>query len=154
VWHGYSLSHRAEVERPDGQTVALAYNSGGKLDTLTIPRGQYSYGYDGAAGKLASIGAPDGSTLSFTYDGFLPLSTTWSGEVNGSVSQGFDNNFWVTARSVNGMPVSYGNDNDGLLTAAGDLGLQRSPVNGLLTGTSLGCTVTSRSYNGNTIRCL
>jgi hypothetical protein len=60
---------------------------------------------------------------------------------------------WVTARSVNGMPVSYGND--GLLTAAGDLGLQRSPVNGLLTGTSLGCTVTSRSYNGNTIiRCL
>jgi YD repeat-containing protein len=146
--YSYNLDKQlTEVQRPDGQTVALAYNTGGKLDTLTIPRGQYSYGYDGSTGKLATISAPDGGQLSFSYDGFLPLSTTWSGEVNGSVSQGFDNNFWVTARSVNGMPVSYSYDNDGLLTAAGDLGLERSPVNGLLTATTLGSVATSRNHN-------
>lgn len=147
--YSYNLDKQlTEVQRPDGQTVSLAYNNGGKLDTLSIPRGQYSYGYDSTTGKLATVSAPDGGTLSFTYDGFLPLSTVWSGEVYGSVSQGFDNNFWVTSRSVNGLPVSYGYDNDGLLTAAGDLGIERSPVNGLLTGTSLGSTNTSRSYNG------
>jgi RHS repeat-associated protein len=148
IRYSYNLDKQlTEVQRPDGQTVALAYNSGGKLDTLTIPRGQYLYGYDGTTGKLASIGAPDGGTLSFTYDGFLPLSTTWSGEVYGSVSQSFDNNFWVTSRSVNGLPVNYSYDNDGLLTAAGDLSLERSPVNGLLTATTLGSTATSRNHN-------
>jgi RHS repeat-associated protein len=145
----YNLDKQlTEVQRPDGQTVSLAYNSGGKLDTLTIPRGQYSYGYDGATGKLSTLSAPDGGQLSFSYDGFLPLATTWNGEVYGSVSQSYDNNFWITNRSVNGMPVSYSYDNDGLLTAAGDLGLERSPVNGLLTATNLGSTATSRSYNG------
>lgn len=147
--YSYNLDKQlTEVQRPDGQVVSLAYNSGGKLSTLTIPRGQYAYAYDGTTGKLSTINAPGGGTLSFSYDGFLPLSTSWSGEVSGSVSRSFDNNFWVTSRSVNGQPVGYGYDDDGLLTSAGALTLGRSATNGLLTDTTLGNTATSRSYNG------
>ncbi len=145
----YNLDKQlTEVLRPDGQTVTLGYNSGGKLATLTIPRGQYVYDYNATTGKLSTTTAPDGSTLSYSYDGFLPLSTTWAGDISGSVSQAYDNNFWISSRSVKGSAISYGYDDDGLLTQAGDLTLNRSPVNGLLTGTTLSNITTSRTYNG------
>ncbi len=147
--YSYNLDKQlTEVLRPDGQTVSLAYNSGGKLATLTIPRGQYAYDYNATTGKLSTTTAPDGSTLSYSYDGFLPLSTTWAGDISGSVSQAYDNNFWISSRSVNGSAISYGYDDDGLLTQAGDLTLGRSPVNGLLTDTTLSNITTSRTYNG------
>jgi len=44
--------------------------------------------------------APDGGTLSYTYDGALPLSESWAGVITGDVSVAYDNNFRVTSRSV------------------------------------------------------
>lgn len=147
--YSYNLDKQlTEVLRADGQSVILGYSGGGKLSTLTIPRGQYTYDYNATTGKLSTVTAPDGSTLSYSYDGSLPLSTTWAGDISGSVSQSYDNNFWITSRSVNGTAVSYGYDDDGLLTQAGGLTLDRSPVNGLLTDTTLNNVTTSRSYNG------
>ncbi len=147
--YSYNLDKQlTKVLRPDGQTVTLGYNSGGKLATLTIPRGQYGYDYNATTGKLSTLTAPDGNTLTYSYDGFLPLSTTWAGDISGNVSQTYDNNFWITSRSVNGSAVSYGYDDDGLLSQAGDLTLDRSLVNGLLTGTTLSNLTTSCTYNG------
>ena len=136
-----------EVIRPDGQTVNLDYDSGGRLSGMHIARGSYHYSYHPDTGKLASITAPDGNGLSFTWDGFLPLSTSWSGEVNGTVSQSHDNNFWITGRSVNGQSIAFGYDDDGLLTSAGDMSLTRSAANGLLTNTALGNVTTTHQHN-------
>ncbi|MBE0511063.1 MAG: RHS repeat protein, partial [Gammaproteobacteria bacterium] len=136
-----------EVIRPDGQTVSLDYDSGGRLSGMHIARGSYHYSYHPSTGKLASITAPDGNGLNFTWDGFLPLSTTWSGEVNGTVSQCYDNNFWITGRSVNGNAISFGYDDDGLLTSAGDMSLTRDAANGLLTNTALGNVKTTHQHN-------
>ncbi|MFU8838749.1 MAG: hypothetical protein ACNA75_10665 [Thiohalomonadaceae bacterium] len=133
--------------RPDGQTVNLDYDSGGRLSGMHIARGSYHYSYHPSTGKLASITAPDGNGLNFTWDGFLPLSTTWSGEVNGTVSQSYDNNFWITGRSVNGNAISFGYDDDGLLTSAGDMSLTRDAANGLLTNTALGNVKTTHQHN-------
>ncbi len=91
--------------------------------------------------------APGGETLSYTYDGFLPLSESWGGTINGSVSQSYDNNFRVVQQSINGDAITYGYDNDNLMTLAGDLTLTRNVQNGLLTGTTLGSITTSRGYN-------
>ncbi len=147
--YSYNLDKQlTEVLRPDGQSVSLGYNGGGKLATITIPRGQYSYSYNATTGKLSTVTAPDGGTLTYSYDGFLPLSTTWTGDVSGSISQSYDNNFWITSRSVNGTSVSYGYDDDGLLIQAGDITLTRSATNGLLTDTTLGNVTTNRTYNG------
>jgi len=144
----YNLAKQlTSVTRPDLQTLALGYDFAGRLGTQTSPRGVTSYGYNATTGHLSTITAPDLGTLSYTYDGFLPLSETWGGAVNGSVSVAYDNNFRVTSRTVGATPINYTYDNDGLLTGSGAETLTRDPLNGLLTGTSTGSVTTSNSYN-------
>lgn len=147
--YAYNLDKQlTRIERPDGELLSFAYDGGGRLSSLDILRGQYRYDYQPVTGQLASINAPDGSSLSYSYDGFLPLSESWTGEIAGSVERSYDNNFWVTALEVNGDSVSYGYDNDGLITQAGALTLVRRADNGLPTGTTLGTVTTSQDYNG------
>jgi len=119
----------------------------GQLTTLAIPRGNYAYGYDATSGQLNSITAPDGGSLAYTRDGFLPTSTTWSGAVAGTVSRSYDNDFRVIGLSVGTDSIAYTYDNDGLLTGAGALTLSRDVQNGLLTGTTLSSATTSTTYN-------
>lgn len=77
----YNLDKQlTQIRRPDGKTVDLAYDAGGRLSTMTLPRGQYSYSYNSATGQLAQAIGPSGSTISYTYDGFLPLKETEAGE--------------------------------------------------------------------------
>src|SRR5690606_28484536 len=111
------------------------------------------YSYDPTTGNLTSVNAPGGIGQMYTYDGFLPLSDTLSGPVSGSVSRTFDNNFRVSQMLVNGAtPISFGYDNDGLLTSAGSLSLTYNAQNGLLTGTSIGSApnalTDTLTYNG------
>jgi len=127
-----------QVLRPDGKTVDLNYYAGSdRLWTVTTPRGQYVYDYDPTTAKLSTITAPNGGTLGYTYDGFLPLTETWSGSVTGTVGRGYNNDFRVTTLSVNADPIIYDYDNDGLIRQVGNLSLTRDPDNGLLTGTML-----------------
>lgn len=129
------------ITRPDGQTIAFNYEpSTGRLGNFVIPRGTTSFSYNATTGNLDSITAPGAEGLAFTYDGSLPLSTTWSGTVAGSVSRTYDNNFRITSRSVNGgNTIAFTYDNDDLLTAAGAESLTNDPANGLLSkkGSSL-----------------
>ncbi len=86
--------------------------------------------------------------LSYSYDGSLLTTTTWTGTVAGSVSRDYDNNFRITSQSVNGgNTISFGYDNDSLLTSTGSLLVTRHPSHGLITGSSLGMVTDSRSYN-------
>jgi len=78
----------------------------------------------------------------------LALSETWgNGDITGTLSLGYNNDFRVTAIRVNGNPVNYQYDDDGLLTTAGNLSLTRSAQNGLLTATQLGDVSTQRAHN-------
>ncbi|MCC6965825.1 MAG: hypothetical protein IT391_06020, partial [Nitrospira sp.] len=148
--YAYNLDKQVTtVTRPDGQTIQLGYEpTGGRLTTLTLPGSQVTtYAYEPTKGTLASITAP-GSTLAYTYDGSLLKQTTWAGTVAGSVSRNYDNNFRITNQSVNGAnTINFGYDNDSLLTAAGSLTITRNPQHGLITGSTLGPVVDSRSYS-------
>ncbi|CDI04394.1 exported hypothetical protein [Candidatus Competibacter denitrificans Run_A_D11] len=136
-----------QISRPDGQTLSFAYDSAGRLSTLTTPTGAYSYGYN-TAGKLASLNAPD-SGLAYSYSGSLLTQTALTGVIAGTVGFAYDNDFRLTSISVNGTnPIAYQYDPDSLLTQAGDLTLNRNAQNGLLTGTTLGSVSDSLSYNG------
>ncbi len=66
------------------------------------------YAYSTTTGHLASITAPDGNTLSYTFDGSLLTRTQWAGAVSGSVGLGYDNDFRVT--SENGSAYAYDPD--------------------------------------------
>ncbi|MBL1263405.1 RHS repeat protein [Candidatus Methylomicrobium oryzae] len=138
-----------QIQRPDGLTLDMAYDSAGRLDSLTVPEGRYTYAYDPATGKLAGITTPDGLTLSETYNGALPSLAAWSGAVSGNVGTTYDNDFRVNRLSVNGADaIAYGYDADSLLIQAGTLRLDRDAQNGRLTGTVLGSLTDSYTYNG------
>ena len=138
-----------QVQRPDGQTLALAYEpTGGRLTTLTAPTGQTTFTYHPTTGQLTTIAAPGGVTLGYTHDGSLLLGTTWSGPVAGSVTRTYDTDFRVASEQVNGAnAVTFQYDQDSLLTGAGALTLTRHPQHGLLTGTTLGSVTDSLSYS-------
>ena len=137
-----------QVNRPDGLTVGLGYDTAGRLSATTIARGTLSYTYSATTGNLASIAAPGGIGLTYAYDGSLPTGTTWSGPVAGSVTRTYDNDFRVTAVAVNGASIPLTYDNDSLLASAGSMTLARNAQNGLLTGTTLGNATDTWTYNG------
>lgn len=84
------------ITRPDGQAIDFSYDAGGRPSSIVLPNGAVSFTYDAASGNLAAITDPDGGTIAYTYDGGLLLDETWQGEISGTVSRTFDNNFWIT----------------------------------------------------------
>ncbi|MEK6589698.1 MAG: RHS repeat-associated core domain-containing protein, partial [Nitrospinota bacterium] len=151
--YSYNLDKQLTlITRPDGQTVNLVYDTGGRLQSVIASgatQSQITYAYNSTTGNLSTITAPNGDTLSYIYDGSLLKGTTWTGSVSGSVSFAYNNDFHVTSESVNGAnSASFIYDNDGLLTGAGSLTINRNTQNGLITGTTLGSTTTNQSYNG------
>lgn len=148
--YDYNLDQQVtRVSRPDGKLIDFAYDSAGRLTTLTTPRGVESYSYHPSRGLLTAINAPGGVNLAYGYDGSLLTNVAWRGPISGSVAYGYDNDLRLTSLTVNNTPaVVYQYDNDSLLTRAGDLVLSRNAQNGLLTGTTLGNVADTWSYNG------
>ncbi|HKJ86979.1 MAG TPA: hypothetical protein VKA48_00475, partial [Gammaproteobacteria bacterium] len=136
------------IARPGGATVQFAYNQAGRPSGVRIPVGGYSYAYDTGSGHLTTITAPGGQSLDLEYNGFLPTGSQWNGAISGTVSRGYEENFWITSRSVNGKLIGFSYDADGLLTRAGHLALTRDRNHGAVTGTRLGQVATAREYNG------
>ncbi|MCU7907003.1 MAG: hypothetical protein KZQ76_14420 [Candidatus Thiodiazotropha sp. (ex Epidulcina cf. delphinae)] len=147
--YAYNLDKQLTgVQRPDGVNIALNYDTGGRLSTVTLPRGLFQYAYHDRTGQLASLTDPAGGSLSFTYDGPLFLGETWNGEITGTVARRYDDNFWITGYRVNGDSIALGYDQDGLLTQTGDLTLARDPANGLITATHQAEIDSVTTYNG------
>jgi RHS repeat-associated protein len=145
----YNLDKQlTRVTRPDGLAVDLTYDAAGRIATQVTPAGTTTYAYAAATGKLAGIAAPGGVGLAYTYDGFLPLTETWTGPVAGTVARSYDNDFRPTAVSLNGQPIAFGYDTDSLLAQAGELAIARRADNGLISGTTLGQVTTTQGYNG------
>lgn len=109
------------VTRPDAATITLAYGTtSGQLTSVTRTAGSLSFSYDVTTGRLLGLDESHGQNLDFTWDGFLPLSETWSGTIAGSVSRTFASDLRLATEQVNGAnSVSFTFDADGLLTAAG-----------------------------------
>ncbi len=154
--YSYDLDKRlVTTNLPDGRTITITYDTAGcgcggtadRLHSIAFDRGTQTFAYD-AKGNLAQTISPSGDTLLYGYDGSLPTSVTWKGTVKGSVGVTYDNNFNVTSQTVNGgNKISFGYDNDGLLTNVGSMTLSYNPQNGLLTGTTLGNVTTSQTYS-------
>lgn len=131
------------ITRPDALTVSLTYDAAGRLSSLAIPEGTYTYDYSSASGALQSVTDPDGGKLAFARDGSLMTAATWSGAIAGTVAYTYDNDLSLV--SENGVP--FRRDPDGLLIAAGELTLQRDADGGQLTGTTLVGVTDSYSYD-------
>jgi len=137
------------ITREDGQTVGLTYDDAGRLSTLILRRGQVNYSYDATTGQLHTITMPDGSTLSYGYDGALLAAETWTGAVAGGVRYAYDDDFRISSVSVNGgNTIAFHYNEDSELTQVGELVVTRDPQNGLVTSTAVGNTTESWGHNG------
>jgi RHS repeat-associated protein len=137
------------VTRPDDETINFSYDAGGRLTGVVSPRGQYVYRHEDGTGNFKAVEGPvPGDSISFTYDGSLPLSTTWSGAIQGKVSRTFDGNFRVASLDVNDAgPIPWTYDDDDALIGAGAMTLAHDAETGFLTGTSLGLVTDAWAYN-------
>ncbi len=141
--------HLTQITRPDGQTISVGYDSAGRPSTVTIARGVFTYLYAALSGNLASLSAPGGVNLNYTYDGSLLASETWSGPVTGQVGRSYNADFRIREITVsNANPLAYSYDLDGLLVGAGALALNYSPLNRLRLGSTLGIITDTVRYNG------
>lgn len=146
--YSYNLDQQLKlVERPDGTSVNLGYDSAGRLNTLTDTVGITSWSYYPTSGLLKTIAAP-GSTLAYVYTGSLLTDITWAGDVGGTVYRTYDNYFRLAGESVDGgNAVSFTYNQDGALTGAGNLSLTYAASTGQLTGTTLGTITDSYTYD-------
>lgn len=138
-----------QILHPDGQTIDLGYDSGGRLSSVGVSRGAITYDFSPATGQLKTITAPGGIILDYTYDGSLLTRRTLGGPVAGSVSAEYDGTFRIIGLKINhGDPIPLQYDHDNLLTQAGPLALTYNGQNGLLTGTGLGNVSDTWTYSG------
>ncbi len=136
------------IVRPDGVRIEYQYDNAGRLSSLIAPKTTINVAYEPVTGNLASLSVANGEATTYGYNGPLPVSVSWSGTVAGSVSRTYDNNLWVTSRSVNNqnlVPFAY--DDDGLLRQAGQVTLKRSLETGQIVSTALDNATDTRLYN-------
>ena len=137
------------ITRPDSQQINFSYATGSsQLQSLQAPQGDYAYSYN-TYGQVTAVTSPYGIHNSYSYDGNLPLTESWSGLISGEVSYSYNNDFAVTAQCVNGADcVAYSYDADGLITAAGNLSLTlAAQQGGVLTATQLGNISSALEHN-------
>ena len=119
------------VNQPGGQSIAFAYDTVGRLATVTQPTGTTRHEYDSATGQMTSAVAPGGERASYEYDGALPTKLTLAGSAAGTITIGYDNNLRPATETVAGTAaVSLLYDDDGLVTRVGGLNLDRDPDSG------------------------
>jgi RHS repeat-associated protein len=136
-----------EINRPDGKDIEYVYDGAGRLDSIHTSLGSYIFGYQPETGRLDSMASSYGIINRHTYDGSLPTSVSWEGAVSGSVSVEYNENFQVSAQSVNGSnPIFMYYDYDALLVNAGDAEYVWDD-NGRLFGTFLGLVEAFWKYN-------
>jgi RHS repeat-associated protein len=145
----YNLDRQPDLEtRPNGVTLDQQYDSAGRLIRITTPEGAVTRTYSATTGLLSSVTTPSGVTLTYGYDGNLLTLASWSGPFSASVGFDYDNDFRVVTERVKAAnPLSFGYDNDSLVTQAGSLGLTYEPLTGFLSTTTLGLVHDARTYS-------
>jgi len=122
----YNVDRELEqIVRPDGSTIDLGYDSGGRLQSLVAASVARSFAYD-AAGNLSLI-AGGSASVSYQYDGSTLTQVTWSGSVSGNIDWTYDADSRLASESAVGDVATFTYDDDGLLMTAGALQLVRRP---------------------------
>ena len=132
---------------PDGQAWNLERGPGGRPARLQMADHERVYGYSTLTGQLLGVSNNLGSSLSFGYQGSLPVLTRWSGVVTGRVALEFNSDLRLAKLAVNDQSLSYSYDRDGLLTKAGDLSLMRDGPSGRVVAQTLALVKEQHDYD-------
>jgi RHS repeat-associated protein len=120
------------ASRSDGTATTFGYDPGGRLTSVLTPGSGRSIGYDQTGSVAVLTNATNAAVLSYGYDGALPVSTTLSGPVQGSITVAYDAEGRIGTVAVNGNnAVDNHYDGDGLLIGVGALSISRNAQTGI-----------------------
>nr|AYM54114.1 hypothetical protein [Chondromyces catenulatus] len=146
----YTPSRRlASITHPDGVMLGYGYDAIDRITAITTPEGTIGVTYGPDAPRApATISAPGGVKLALGYTAGLLTNVAMTGPVEGTVASTYGVEGRLESVDVAGNATThYGYDNDGLLTAAGDLYLGRDGQTGLVTDAYIGLVHEAYGYN-------
>lgn len=147
--YGYDSENRLiETVRPDGTRIEQRYDAVGALASVATPLGVTRLEFDPKTLDLHAVITPDGTVVSYEYDGILIAGLSWSGAVKGSVERKHDNDFRIRAFSVNGAEIERRYNRDGQLLGVGELQIRRDPATRRIGETTLHNVKTMQTYDG------
>lgn len=127
----------ASTTLADGRVVSISRDSAGRPSAMNAAGTAFAWTYDATTGQLTQVSRA-GEQVAFRYNGALLSEEAWSGEVSGRVTRTYGaGDMWLSSEAVNGARIDYRYDDDGLVTYAGGMTLQRDFATGLITGTQL-----------------
>jgi RHS repeat-associated protein len=138
----------AAMSLPTGESIGYEYDAAARLVREVTPHGDYTWTFDSDTGLLDELSSPD-VTTTLDHDSFLITQTTHSFlGASATVTRQFNDDFWVTRRTVSGTDaIEREFDRDGLLTRAGPIDLTYESASPGLSTTAVGQVVSDRSHN-------
>jgi RHS repeat-associated protein len=122
------------ADGPGNQQVTIHPDEYGRVERITLARGDYVHEYDADTGQLANLTSPDTVGLHYGRDGPLLRETRWSipGAAEAVVSYDQDDAFRLWKLGVQGTaPIEHGYDANDALTQAGPLTIVRDSLTSL-----------------------
>jgi len=107
-----AAGNRTAMTRPDGQTIAYAYDFNNLLNQITTDLGNFTFTYD-ANNRRTTRTLPNGTTSTYSYDDasrLTGINTTLNQTTIDSVSYTMDNVGNRTAKTQNATNYSYAYD--------------------------------------------
>jgi RHS repeat-associated protein len=137
------------ITRPDSGVATFSYGGPrGNLTGITTPIGNYTFVQQDYHDVVDQSTSPDGVVQNYTYLGDLLTQADTSGTSSGSLYLTYNNELLVATTKVNtSTPISYGYDNDNLLTTAGSLSVARNSTTGLVTNATLSNVSENYTYS-------
>ncbi len=143
-----------KITRPEGQEIQFGYHATtGQHLTTSYLTSSYQRTYDSTK-KLASIIAPDMTSVSFNYTGNTPSTMNWKNSsqvIQGTYTVNPVAGEKIGYESIGGasgaINVNYTYDTDLVMTGVKNLTLTVDIPDGKLTGTTLGNLTDTYSYN-------
>jgi len=142
-----SAQQVTRITRADNLSIDYSYDNAGRLQTISLPSGNYTYNYSAASGLLDNITSPDGITLTYSYNNELLTAVTWSGGLSGSVGYSHDTKGRITSLNIAGQAFTITYSADDNMTQVGAMTMTYGTTTGLATGSTLGSINEALSYN-------
>ncbi len=134
------------VGRVGLQLPAGTRQAGRRLRKVTTPWWVNDFTYVSTTGQVESL-TRGAQRLEWQYDGFLVTEEKASGIAPATSQWSYDSDFRRASHTVGGVPISFGYDNDSLLTRAGAERLTWTPDAGRLSAITLGSVSISIAPN-------
>ena len=122
------------ADGPDDQQIAFHHDQAGRIESITLARGEYLHEYDPTTGELADLTSPDAVGLYFGRDGPLLRAArlTTPGAADAVVSYDYDDAFRLRTLGIqSAAPIEHGYDANDALTQAGPLTIVRDSLTSL-----------------------